>query len=330
MSAKDADVCIDLILEHFKDSKCCIPIVSTCDTAALMLECQKARLSDRFVFEYSTNYSIEALLQKVLQTKLATEAGFNVPITWNLAESLQIPDDTIYPCLIKPLISREGAKSDIRVCKDKTELEINLKSLQHTRNVLLQQYIERDYEISILGCALKNGNVIIPCVENKLTLFPLNVGLECLADIQPLNDKEIIRCVNNLIKLTGYVGLFSVEMMHSKIDNKFYFTEINLRNDGANGFIYKYGENLPLNHIEDLLDLPLTPPANPRPGYYIWEMHHTLSLVHREISLWQWIKEIRKSQGFLTYIKEDKRPFFKQYSNWILSTLRLRKPKQYK
>ncbi len=147
--------------------------------------------------------------------------------------------------------------------------------------------------------------------------------------MQPLQDESIIRPIQSLIQKTGYVGPFSVEMMHSKTDGKFYFTEINLRNDGANSFVYKYGVNLPLNHIEDLMDLPITEFTSFNPGYYIWEMHHTLSLAHRELGLLQWFKELKKSRGFLTYFKSDKKPFYKQYSNWLLTTLRIRKNESY-
>ena len=81
--------------------------------------------------------------------------------------------------------------------------------------------------------------------------------------------RNIINSISNLIRTIGYVGLFSVEMMHCKTDEKFYFTEINLRNDGAESFVTKYGANLPLNHIEDLLGEPLTVQTEEHPGYYI-------------------------------------------------------------
>ena len=58
-------------------------------------------------------------------------------------------------------------------------------------------------------------------------------------------------------------------------------------------------------------------------------MHHFLSLVHREIGITQWIKELRVSKGFLTYFSDDKKPFFKQYTNWILLKLHLKKNEQY-
>lgn len=329
ITARDPQACIDKLLETTFDANARIPIIATCDMAALTLERNADRLKVRFIFEHSTHYTLEYLAKKEIQVRLATEAGFHVPKTWNLKDSKTIPDDVCFPCLIKPSVSCEGAKSDIRVCKTKKELESNLDSLKYTKNVLLQQYIERDYEISILGCGLSTGKCIIPAIENKLTLYPKYVGLECLANMQPLDDHEIKSSIENLIASIGYVGLFSVEMMHCKTNGKFYFTEINLRNDGAEAFVTKYGANLPLNHVEDLIGLPLTEQKEFHPGYYIWDFHHFLSLIHRDISLCTWIKEIKQSNGFMLYFKEDKKPFYKQYSNWIKSKLHLRKNESY-
>ena len=329
VTAQDPQACIDKLLETCFDSDVRIPIIATCDMAALTLERNADRLKEHFLFEHSNHYTLEYLSKKENQVRLAEEAGFNVPKSWNLKDSRVIPDDVCYPCLIKPLVSCEGAKSDIRVCKTKEELNYNLNSLNCTKNVLLQQYIERDYEISILGCGLTKGKCIIPVIENKLTLYPKYVGLECLANMQPLDDYEIKSNIENLIASIGYVGLFSVEMMHCKTNGKFYFTEINLRNDGAEAFVTKYGANLPLNHVEDLIESPLTEQKEFHPGYYIWDFHHFLSLIHRDISICTWIKEIKKSNGFMLYFKEDTKPFYMQYSNWIKSKLHLRKNESY-
>lgn len=329
ITAKGAQECIEKLLKNIPTNNGKTPIIACCDTAALILEQNADRLKEYFVFEYATNYSIEYLSKKENQVRLATESGFNVPKSWNLRDSKRIPIDITYPCILKPLVSCEGAKSDIRVCKTREELEKNLNSLAYTKNVLLQQYINRDYEISILGCGLKSGQCVIPVVENKLTLYPKDVGLECLANMQPLEDSPIKTSIEALIEKTGFVGLFSVEMMHCKDDNKFYFTEINLRNDGAEALVTKYGANLPLNHVENLLDLPLTEQKVFRPGYYIWDMHHFLSLIHGDISVTTWLKELRMSNGFMLYFKDDKKPFFKQYTNWLLSKFHLRKNESY-
>lgn len=331
VTAKDAQSCIDKLLQIAppcteKQSK--IPIIACCDIAALTLESNAEKLSLHFLFEHSSNYSLHYLAKKENQVRLAAEVGINVPKSWILRDSKLIPDDVCYPCLIKPLISCEGAKSDIRVCRSREELEHNLKSLVYTTEVILQEYIERDYEISILGCAHSSG-CVIPSVENKLSLYPQNVGLECLANIQPI-DESLKDKIEKLISLIGYIGLFSVEMMHSKTDGNLYFTEINLRNDGANAMITKYGANLPLNHVEDLLGLSLTTFSEYHPGYYIWDMHHFQSFIHRDIKLSTWIKDIRNSKGFMMYFREDCKPFYKQYSNLALSKLHLIKDEPYK
>lgn len=330
ITSADAQGCIEKLLATNLGVDKKLVIIAGCDTAALTLEKNADRLKDRFLFEHSTNYSLEYLFKKEYQVQLASEAGFNVPTTWNLKDTKEIPEDVCFPCLIKPLVSCEGAKADIRVCRDMDQLKKNLNSLKFTKEVLLQQYIERDHEISILGCGLSDGSCLIPAVENKLTLYPKYVGLECLANMQKLTDPDIISSIKNLVRTAGYVGLFSVEMMHCKTDGKFYFTEINLRNDGAEAFVTKYGANLPLNHVEDMTNSPLTPQEQEHPGYYIWEMHHFLSLLHREISVMDWLKEIRKSNGFLCYLKQDPKPFYKQFTNFFLRKLHLRKEYNYK
>ena len=330
ITSADAQGCIESLLATDLGIKEKLVIIAGCDMAALTLEINSERLKERFLFEQSTNYSLEYLFKKEHQVRLAEEAGFNVPITWNLKDKKVIPKNVCFPCLIKPLVSCEGAKADIRVCWDMEQLKKNLNSLKYTKNILLQQYIERDYEISILGCGLSDGTCLIPAVENKLTLYPKYVGLECLSDMQKLTDPDIISSVQNLVSAAGYVGLFSVEMMHCKMDGKFYFTEINLRNDGAEAFVTKYGANLPLNHVEDLMGISLTPQKHEYPGYYIWEMHHFLSLLHREISVLDWLNEIHKSNGFLCYLKQDPKPFYKQFTNFFLRKLHLRKEYNYK
>lgn len=156
------------------------------------------------------------------------------------------------------------------------------------------------------------------------------MGLECLANMQSLEDGPIKKSIENLVSAAGYVGLFSVEMMHCKDDDKFYFTEINLRNDGAEAFVTKYGANLPLNHVEDLLGLPLTKQTEYHPGYYIWEMHHFASVVCGDISVWTWLKEIRKSNGFLMSHSGDMKPFFVQFINPILRKLKIKRSENYK
>ena len=330
-ACKDVESCVLRLETSFSEDDEMIPVIACCDSAALVLENHQNLLQHQFVFEYvKSDYSLAELAEKTLQVKLARDAGLRVPKSWMLDNFESISADIQYPCLIKPLVSCLGAKSDIRICDNKEELISNLSSLRFTKQVLVQQYIQRDYEISILGCGLSNGECIIPCVEYKLTLYPKNVGLECTANIQPLQNEEIKNAITNLVKKIGYVGLFSVEMMHSRDDGNYYFTEINLRNDGANSFIRKTGVDLINLHVSDLVGRPIKIEKPTKTGNYIWEMHHLQSLLSKDISFSQWLRDILNSRGFLLSCKGDMKPFYKQFKNLLMQRLGLLRYEDYK
>lgn len=314
-SACDASSCISLLLEQVDSFPKNTVIIPSCDSAAISLYQNKDDLLQKgFIVGGSRkNIDIVSLFNKNIQVQFAKDSGFNVPDSVIVRSANDLISNNNYPCLIKPLISAHGSKSQIRICRNKEELLEQYESIGGNSNVILQQYINRDYEISILGCALKDGKCIIPVVEDKLTLYPKLVGLECLAHVHKLSDDDIRNSISLLMRAIGYVGLFSVEMMHCVDDGKFYFTEVNLRNDGAQSFILKCGINLPAVHVLDLLDMPIPNYEEVHPGYYIWDMHHLKSLLSLDISIIQWLKEILKSNGFLMYNKRDKKPFYQQY-----------------
>lgn len=335
ISGRDAQICIEHISKRFANHSHTIPIIACCDGAAVALEKNKKLLGEKFLFEHTrNNYSLRQLATKKLQVELAQQSGFNVPKSLMVETIEDFPSEMPFnpPYIIKALVSMEGSKNDLIVCRSYEELKKQAAIvLQRTYRILIQQYIERDYEISILGCGRLRGDCIAPAIEYKLTLHPKNVGLECLAYVDTLTEEnDVKQCINTLIDKIGYVGLFSVELMHCKADGKYYFTEVNLRNDGANAFILKSGVNLPAIHVADLFGENNNVNTNVLyPGYYLWEMHHFLSLLHREISLVQWLKEIKMSRGFLTYFKDNRAPFYKQFSNYIKTKLHLLKPSAY-
>lgn len=325
-SAADAQGCIDKIIETFSNNEERIPIIPCCDTAALYLEKNKSKLEHNFIFEYLQNYTLEQLQQKDFQVSLAKVSGFNVPISVEITDVEKIDEVISFeaPYLIKPLVSIQGSKSDIIACKDISDLKQKAKDvLAHTPRILVQKYINKDFEISILGCGLKNGDCLIPAKEIKLIIFPHKTGLESKAIMEKLEDVELIDAIKSIIRAIGYVGLFSVELMHNEDDGKFYFTEINLRNDGAQPFVRKYGVNLPLIHVNDLLGEDIIIPTKYYPGMYLWEMHHYQAWRNHIISFKEWFVDIIKTKGFLITCKNDYKPFFKQFNDIGRGLLRM-------
>lgn len=317
--------CIEQLLRNDQSQDKLIPIICCCDSAALTVEQNKVRLSERFIFEHTNgDYNIEQLQNKDLQVHIAKQCGFNVPKSLRIPSAEAVPDKAPFegPYIYKPEISLHGAKADITISKTWADLKAKLiqtfnKYGSTGISILIQQYIEHDYELSILGCAKSDGMCIIPANEDKLTQFPKGVGLECVSNVYALDqDCMLAQCIRRLIKRIGYVGLFSVELMHSKHDDNIYFTEINLRNDGANSFILQYGFNLPAIHIADLLKKEAPRQAKQRPGFYIWELHHLQSMKHGDISKRQWLNDLKKAKGYLLFRRNDLKPFFRQL--WLL------------
>lgn len=306
-----------------------VPIIPCCDTAALAIDQHKNMLPQCYVYGTPmAQYNIEQLQNKDIQCSIAQSSGLNVPLSASVNNCTQDEINFIGPYLIKPIISIKGSKSDIKVCENIRDLEIELnRYFNHYKmpdaKVLIQQYIPHDYEISLLGLVTSCGDVFMPAIEYKTTQYPLNVGLECNAIIEPFEENELKKVLTRFVKKTGYRGLFSIEMMHSSIDDKFYFTEFNLRNDGANSFIRQAGVNLPYIYCQDLLGDEYQK-GHIHPGKYIWEQHHFSSAKAKVITWRQWLKELKEADGYLLYVKEDKKPFFRQLYLLVKSKLRIK------
>lgn len=331
-SAPDVDKCIEIIALNFANSNDSYLIIPGCDLAAIKLEANRDKLPSNILYQYVKGiYKVNELENKELQVKIASNSGFETPWSYKINSLSQIPNNIEYPCLIKPLASYQGSKADLLVCENIGDLRRNLKLvLSRTPEVLLQKYIRKDNEFTIIGCGLKDGRVFIPFICQKLEIYPPKVGLESVIETIdfPPGIKEA--CIQYICSI-GYCGLFSIELMHSEEDSKYYFTECNLRNDGDNGFVLHAGCNVAFVHYADMFgdlsDDMLQKECEK--NIYIWDMHHFLSLLHRTISLKQWISDIKRSKGFLMYFPEDPGPFIKQYTNCILQKMYIRKPKYY-
>ena len=218
----------------------------------------------------------------------------------------------VYPCIVKPLISMEGGKAWTKVCENKQELyDICAKALKSVSRLLLQQYIQKDYDYVVLGCGLEDGNCIIPGLIKKHKLFPLKVGLETVVTIDNLNNRDLEQSIRNYISELGIVGLFSIEFVHSE-DGHFYFVEINPRNDGVNQVVLKSGVNLPYIHYCDISGGPIIV-GKIQKTQMIWEIHHFMSLVKKNTLLKEWVMDILHSDCWMVFSKNDMKPFFIQF-----------------
>jgi predicted ATP-grasp superfamily ATP-dependent carboligase len=328
-SAATPQACMDLIVEKFANTNDTFVVFPGCDGAAVVLEEYLDRLSTNFLFQHVNGpYSLKELDNKNLQVEIAEKSGFRTPKSWDLKSLDDIPADIVFPCIIKSLIAMEGSKSDLLVCENQEQLKANLTLvLSRTPHVQVQQYIEKDFDFDVMGCRFSDGEIYIPVCLKKLGIYPPKVGLATVSETMTVPD-EIIEAASRYIKEVDYYGIFDFEYMHSTIDGQNYFIECNLRNSGSNAFAHRAGYNLPLYHFKDMTktldkaEINRTPIAT---KHYIREKHLFMAFRSRHISLKEFIREWKRSDGNLTYYKDDKKPFFKEFEPEVKRFLRIGK-----
>ncbi len=280
------------------------------DPAMCLLDTHYAELKDHFhIFNARGEQGrINFFMNKSAQFPIAEKCGLNTIKTWRIKDGAKIPDDVTYPCLMKGNNSTSSSKTDIHVCRNRKELEVHLVEVS---DCLIQKYIEKDFEIDITGFAYNQGrNVFIPAVVRKIreriTRQSDYIRLDAV-DKYPTLELDKIKA---LVSEIGYEGIFSVEML--SWNGKFYFLEINLRNDGV-GYLYTAaGINYPYmwvqyNHNERVDEAEVTNKMDvPRTLMALWDVDN---LIKGRVRFVQWLREWMYANTHFVLNWDDMKPF---------------------
>lgn len=251
---------------------------------------------------------ISRLMSKEVLADEAKNAGLAVPQTW-LSENGVIPDGVTFPCILKPLYSKDGRKEDISVCRDLVELT-NYFQNEHCNRLQIQAFVEKDFEYQLIGCSIRGGGqVIIPGVSKVIR--PSKTSNTGFLLYDRLDNTYPIQRVKDMLSKMKYSGLFSAEFLRDK-EGKDYFMEVNFRNDGNAIAVTAAGVNLPFLWVQSSLsDNPIdTSALEIHPVYVMPEYDDLVHVLHHNISLKTWIKDMKRSDCYMEYDKADKKPFF--------------------
>jgi predicted ATP-grasp superfamily ATP-dependent carboligase len=243
---------IELLISNFFREK--TVLISAGDDVASTIDVNYNKLKTKFFLPNCNQQQgklVEAMDKKNMND-IADEVGFNIPLTiqydFSFDNSLDY-ENIIYPCIVKPGKSISGHKEDFRICQNKKALIKELTSIKSTcSEVLIQEYIEPEFEFLVNCVRLPNGENIVPGVIRKeMKGTKLNdLGMTFIArtdgDIDKYIDKSII---DKFICQYNYHGIYSIEFMYAK--NKAYFLELNLRSDATMFISTTNGVNLPLS-----------------------------------------------------------------------------------
>ena len=225
-------------------------IFTSSDELAELLDQNYNILSSKY-FIQNCNYqqgSLSYWMDKNKMVVKAADCGLTTPISLSLQTYSNRDISMVkYPCIVKPELSAKASKDNFRLCNNVEELNQAIQEVKSKcARILVQEYIKPKYEYLIYGVST-DTEICIPGGLRKIhTCSSLNnlgmMSYSCLSNEIPKQIGSLDK-IKDFIKAIGYKGLFSVEFIIT--DDKAYFLEINLRNDGTCYITTQAGVNMP-------------------------------------------------------------------------------------
>lgn len=205
---------------------------------------------------------------------------------------------SIYPAIIKPLLSIEGKKTDIVIVQDSDDLKRELSNLYHLgyHRVLLEQYVHghEEYMIEILGCTDGNGTIELSNLIRKVREYPILNGSTSFATILNSNDLLNIQDIKKMINATKFSGLFDLEFKYS--DGLIYFIEMNFRNGAPSYALTQRGFNIPFTWLSMMTNKSYQICFNNHPQYLMCETYDLTNALKGHVGIIQWFSDFKKAR----------------------------------
>lgn len=292
------------IIESYRSKPGRKVLICTNDCAAEFIDANESKLCDDFITPMRGGH-IGKFFNKIEQCKLAATCGLLVPksIIYNDGDSALIKNLS-YPLLTKPLESSKGSKSDIHICRTHDEFENAINGNSNCKAFIIQEYIEKDFEINALGVRTEDG-IIWGGAIKKIRHYPPIIGGATYAIIHSIEDLNIdSKGVELFLDHIGYYGLFSVEFLRKDNDN--YFMEVNMRNDGLCYTSTCVDRNLPALYIQPSLRHQI---KDIKPIYMMNILQDLKATIKSKNRIFGWLKQLFLTKCYLDFDSKDIKPF---------------------
>lgn len=320
----------DFLVSNFANETEKPAVICCSDASAQCVDLNYDKLKKYFLLPSASEQQgkISELMNKQSQVDFANK--YKIPMAKSFIvdlDNIEIPCDMVYPCIVKPVVSAEGKKADIKKCETREQTEKYLYYLKGKgyQRLLVQEYLEYDAEYLMVGAINKDRC----CWFNseKIRVWPVIGGSSSYLHISNNNvANDFYTSVRDAFCMLGYDGIFDVEAFYVK--GKMYLNEINWRNSGTIysafstkvyypviWYYWKTGHEVPN-------DLKLSC-ANAN----IYSMDESLDFRHvivKNISLKQWINDCKRSKAFALWFPSDLKPSIANYWNLLRKLIRRR------
>ena len=288
-------------------------LYTDCDEVVGLFDKRYDELIDKFYFwNAGGNGRIVHYMDKSVQVKLAQQCGMLTPKT-EVVKVGELPKTLSYPIYAKSVDSLSlDWKSNAFICNNEEELKAAYRRMT-VESILLQEFIVKENEVPIEGISISGGEEIVLTVKSvNYRLTKESHGI--FRQIVPFDDDELGDKIKQFVKTIGYTGVFGIEFLVDK-KGRLFFLEINLRITQFNSGYAKFGVNLPYVYAKSVLSNKIAREeihyTDKRPFNVMWEpADFKHSVILGDVSLKQWILDVKNTDCFQIYDKEDSRPFF--------------------
>jgi len=285
-------------------------LICSNDKAAKWVDDNEVWLSRQFLTPMRGK-KLGTMFDKPAQCREAEAFGITIPQSVVYHRGAEIPKNLHFPVLLKPANSNSGEKSDIHICKEIKEICSAMEQQSSCNDFIIQEYIEKDFEINMIGVATDRG-VVIPGGIKKMRHYPksyspCSYGLFLSADKLNFDTRPIA----DMIQSIGYHGPFSVEFL--RMGNQSYFMEVNFRHDGLAYTATAAGINLLKMYLNDSVGQYRVKPT--------YMMDLSIDFCHVKdgsISRNRWIKDFLRTGCQLNFNLRDPMPTIAYYKSKLL------------
>lgn len=298
------------LMEHYSDEEYKPILITPSDAIMTFIDCHKEDFERYFVTPgTSVKGNTEKYINKNTMTALAEEIGILCPKSIAINKESDI-SEIEYPCFIKPSHEKPGHYNEFKfkLCKNKRALKRTLRCVSPDSEFILQQYIPKNLDLLVYGGRMWDNTTVIAgaFIRDRLSdggssshgYFTEKVP-EC-ADMSKICE---------FLERIDYHGLFSVE--YGLLDDKAYFFEVNLRNDGTSHYFYQAGANIPLAYVYSSAGLDYSEIATEIKGkkFYIDELYDVENVLTGKVSLKKWNQQKSEATIFRFYDENDMMPY---------------------
>lgn len=309
------------------------PVVIPClDKQAAQVDLNYDRLKERFILPSINGAQGEIVkaMDKLRQYELAQAHNVDMAPTLvvDLPQDATLAPDFKPPYILKPVMTIEGEKLDIEICRDLDAYRNAISKftrLEYPR-ILVQRYLAERREFCISGAVMPSGGFDMAVVEN-IRRWPQGFGIGSFAQLSL--EPEVTAYARRLMAFArdvGYVGPIDIEFFRSLEDGAFYLNEVNWRSSGRNFISFHTGVHPAYDYYMDAVGASrhTFERVNTRPGYVFsgrGEFH--LAFHDRTTPVRTWLRDMARANSYSTWYWRDPVPFFSETTRLLGSMFNL-------